>query len=291
MAGFVIAPHMRLHEWVARDQGYFEREGLEYEFRDQLTSADGRLHDLGDKIGAYQTFERGRSANINCACHWTINIAASVGHGKLYPHAYSVAPAAVFVPPESAIMHPAQLAGVPISVGYQSGSHYSTIQALEQYLPAGQIDLSFADGLLFRRMEKLIDREVPAAAVFSGPYYFLEQLGFRKIIDSTFMMASMITGDAEPEDVRKYFRALRLAQRDIDLRPERYTHYYAEEFPPRFRGEIDTRRWGPGERIVFEPYSREAYDDAREWIADHGIFAPAEMGAGRYEDAILAVAP
>jgi len=78
----------------------------------------GKQHDLGNKVGAYQTFELGRSSNVNCACHWTINVAASVGHGKLYPHAYSVAPAAVFVPPESDIAHPAQLAGVPISVGY-----------------------------------------------------------------------------------------------------------------------------------------------------------------------------
>jgi hypothetical protein len=35
------------------------------------------------------------------------------------------------------------------------------------------------------------DRKVPAASLFSGPYYFLEQLGFRKIIDTTFMMASL----------------------------------------------------------------------------------------------------
>jgi len=290
VAKFVIAPHMRLHEWIARDKGYFDHEGLEYELSDELISASGKLHDLGDKVGAYQTFERGRSSNINCACHWTINVAASVGHGKLYPHAYSVSPAAVFVPPESDITHPSQLASVPISVGYQSGSHYSTIQALEQYLPSDQIALSFADGLLFRRMEKLIDREVPAAAVFSGPYYFLEQLGFRKIIDSTFMMASLVTGNADPEDVGKYFRALRLAQRDIDLRPERYTHYYKEEFPARFRDQIDTRRWGPGERLVFEPYTREAYEQARQWIVGHRIFAPDEMGSGRYEEVILPLA-
>ena len=133
MAKFVIAPHMRLHEWVARDKGYFDREGLDYEFRDQLAATPtGHIHDLGDKVGAYQTFQRGRDADISCACHWTVNVAASVGHGKLYPDAYSVAPAAVFVPPESAIAHPADLAGVPISVGYQSGSHYATIQALEQ---------------------------------------------------------------------------------------------------------------------------------------------------------------
>ena len=88
-------------------------------------------------------------------------------------------------PPDSPIRTPEELAGVPISVGYQSGSHYATIQALEQYLPADKISLSFADGMLFRGMELLIDRQVPAAALFSGPYYFVEQLGFRKVIDTT----------------------------------------------------------------------------------------------------------
>jgi hypothetical protein len=125
--------------------------------------------------------------------------------------------------------------------------------------------------------------------VFSGPYYFLEQLGFRKIIDTTFMMASMITGDPDKGDIRKYFAALRAAQRDIDLRPELYTHYYAEEFPPRFRETMDTRRWGPGERIVFEPYSREMYEESFAWIASHNIFPRGEMGAGRYEDAAVSL--
>ena len=145
---------------------------------------------------------------MSCACHWTVNVAASKGHGKLYADAYSVAPSGVFVPPESPIREPRELQGVPVSVGHQSGSHYSTIQALEQYLPREQISLSFADGILFSRMEKLVDRQVPAAAVFSGPYYFLEQLGFRKVLDTTFMIASMLNGDPDPEDVRKYFRAL-----------------------------------------------------------------------------------
>ena len=52
------------------------------------------------------------------------------------------------------------------------------------------------------------------------------------------------------------FRALQRAQRDIDLRPEAYTHYYQNEFPVRHHAAMDTRRWGPGERIVFEPYTR-----------------------------------
>jgi hypothetical protein len=289
MAKFVIAPHMRLHEWVAEEKGYFAEEGLDYEFRDELSSKDGRKHDLGDKVGAFQTIERGRTSDVSCACHWTVNVAASVGHGKLYADAYSVSPAGVFVPPESPIRSPADLASVPISVGYQSGSHYSTIQALEQYMKLEEIKLSFADGLLFRRMELLIDRKVPAAALFSGPYYFMEQLGFRKIIDTTFMMASMITGNPDPQDIRKYFRALRKAQRDIDLRPELYTRYYKKEFPERFQDAMDTRRGGPGERIVFEPYTKDVFEQSFEWIAQHGIFPEGEMGAGKYEDAVCSI--
>ena len=290
MARFVIAPHMRLQEWVAEGKGYFAAEGLEYEFLDEILSKDGKKHDLGDRIGAYQTFEKGRQTDVSCACHWTVNVAASNGRGKLYADAYSVSPAGVFVPPESPIREPADLAGVPISVGYQSGSHYSTIQALEQYLKPDEIRLSFADGLLFKRMELLIDRQIPAASLFSGPYYFMEQLGFRKVIDSTFMMASMITGEPDPEDVRKYFRALRRAQSDIDLRPELYTHYYKKEFPLRFLDQMDTRRWGPGERIVFEPYTKDVFEESFEWIAQHGIFPDGQMGAGKYEEAVVSLA-
>jgi ABC-type nitrate/sulfonate/bicarbonate transport system substrate-binding protein len=290
MARFVISPHFRLQEWVAEEKGYFRDEGLDYEFRDNYGPGDAaQKHATPDKSGAYQSFEQGRACDVSGACHWTVNVAASTGHGKLYADAYSVAPAGVFVPPESPIRAPADLAGVPISVGYQSGSHYATIQALEQYMPLDDIGLSFADGLLFSRMEKLIDRKVQAASLFSGPYYFLEQLGFRKVIDTTFMMASMITGSPDAEDLRRYFRALRRAQRDIDLRPELYTHYYRNEFPARFRDTMDTRRWGPGERLVFEPYTKEVFEESFEWIAARRLFPEGGMGAGRYEDAVVSL--
>jgi ABC-type nitrate/sulfonate/bicarbonate transport system substrate-binding protein len=284
MARFLITPHFRLHEWIAEEKGYFRDEGLDYEFREVF-----KTHATPNKVGAMTSFEDGRDTNVSCACHWTVNVAASQGRGKMYADAYSVSPSGVFVPPESPIREPKDLKGVPISVGHQSGSHYSTIQALEQYLPREDIRLSFADGILFGRMEKLIDRQVPAAALFSGPYYFAEQLGFRKVIDTTFMIASMINGDPDPEDVRKYFRALRRAQRDIDLRPELHTHHYAREFPRRFLGAIDTRRWGPGERIVFEPYTREVFEESFKWIAEREIFKPGEMGSGRYEDACVSL--
>jgi hypothetical protein len=136
-------------------------------------------------------------------------------------------------------------------------------------------------------MDKLIDGTSPACALFSGPYYFAEQLGFRKIIDTTFMIASMINGDPDPEDLRKFFRALKRAQHDIDLRPELYTHYYKKEFPVRYHARMDTRRWGPGERIVFEPYTKESFTDAREWITEHGIFPDGNLGSRDYEQSVV----
>jgi hypothetical protein len=290
MGSFVIAPHMRLHEWVAIEKGYFHDAGLDHELDNVLVGHDGKLHDLGDKVGAYQTFEEGRTCDVSSACHWTVNVAAASGHGKLYADAYSVSPCAVFVAADSDIHTPEDLADVPISVGYQSGSHYSTIQALEQFLPAEQIKLSFADGLLFNRMELLIDGKVPAASLFSGPYYYMEQLGFRKVADTSFMMASMVAEDADMEDVKKYFGALRRAQADIDLRPELYTHYYKKEFPERFQETMDPRLFGPGERIVFEPYSREIFENSQQWIAERGIFEDGNLGDRDYSEAIVSAA-
>jgi len=287
---FVIAPHMRLHEWVAREKGYFEAVGLDYVFQDQLTKKNAKAHDLGDKVGAYQTFESGRTCDVSSACHWTVNIAAASGHGKIYADAYSVSPCGIFVHPDSGIEKPEDLANVPISVGYQSGSHYSTIQALEQFLKPEEINLNFNDGLLFARMEKLIDGESPACSLFSGTYYFLDQLGFKKIVETTFMMAGMITGDPDPEDIRKYYAALKMAQHDIDLRPELYTHYYTEEFPERFHDMMDLRYFGPGERIVFEEYSKDMFDLSRDWVAERDIFPDNDLGARDYDQARYAAA-
>ncbi len=285
---FIIQPHFRLQEWVAEEKGYFRDEGLEYTFHEEVQKTAGQVHDKGAKVGAYQSLESGRASDVSCACHWTVNVAAAAGHGKLYSAAYSITPAAIFVPADSSVREPCDLADIAISVGYQSGSHYSSIQALEQYLPPDQIKLSFNDGMLFKRMELLLEGKLAAAALFSGPYYFAEQLGFRKIIDTTFMIATMITGHPDPEDLAKFFRALRRAQRDIDLRPDLYTHYYKREFPLRYHPQMDTRRWGPGERVVFEPYTREAFEQSREWIAGQEIFTRDALGSRSYAEAILA---
>jgi hypothetical protein len=292
MAKFRIQSHGRLQEWVAEEKGYFADEGLDYEFLVEpiITWTAGRATvestPADIQRGAFESFEDGRGCNLSAACHWTVNMAASAGHGKMWGHAYSVAPSGIFVPSESTIQRPEQLANVPVTVGYHSGSHFSTLQALEQFLTREEIKLHFG-GLLLDRLALLVDRQVPAVSLFGAPFYVAEQLGFRKIVDTTFMIGHLVTQQADLQDVEHYFNALRHSQHDIDMEPELYKHYFLRELPERYHALIDTRRFGPGERIVFEPYPEAVFERTRRWIESWNLFPPEQKGNAGYDAAVV----
>ena len=265
MSKFIIQSHGRLQEWIAEEHGYFRDEGLDYEFlvrpavlwASTVSSIDEAPEEV--RRGAYESYEKGRPCNVSSACHWTVNMAASAGHGQMWGGAYSVTPSAIFVPGDSDVETPDDLAEVPILVGYHSGSHYSTLQAMMRYLDPNQINLKFG-GMPWDRFALLTEGDAVAGNAFGAPYYLLEQLGFRKVLDTSFMIGALVTGDADMEDVEKYYRALRRAQRDLDIEPERYTHYFLREVPERYHHLVDVRQMGPGERLVFEPYTRELFE-------------------------------
>ena len=195
-------------------------------------------------------------------------------------------PSAIFVPPDSPIEKPEDLADVPVDVGYHSGSHYSTLQALLRFLDRDRIDLNFG-GILWDRLALLVDGKAVAGNAFGAPYYLLEQLGFRKIVDTTFMIGSLVTNGADIGDVKRYFSALRRAQRDLDVEPERYTHYFLRELPERYHAMVDVRRMGPGERLVFEPYTRAVFERTHKWMEELDLFSEESRGRGGYPDSVL----
>ena len=292
MGKFLIQSHGRLQEWVAEEKGYFKDERLDYEFlvKPIITwSANVQAIDLVPaeiQRGAFESIEEGRGCNLSAACHWTVNMAASGGHGKMWGHAYSISPSGIFVPPESSIQKPEDLANVPVTVGYHSGSHFSTLQGLEKSLKREEIKLHFA-GLLLDRLAVLVDHQVPAASLFGAAFYVAEQLGFRKIVDTTFMIGHLVTDEADLQDVERYFKALRRAQHDIDIEPETYKHYFLRELPERYHRLVDIRRFGPGERLVFEPYPREVFERTRKWIESWNLFPPEQAGSAGYESSVV----
>jgi NitT/TauT family transport system substrate-binding protein len=291
LSKFVIQPHVRLQEWVAEELGFFHDEGLDYEFQadafsgKSLTTSSVQTTDEVPTVtsGAFEDMSNGRSCDVSSACHWAVNAAAATSHGRMYGHAYSLSPAGIFVAPESSYQCPEDLAGVEVGVGYHSGSHYSAIQGLEAFLERQQINLRFV-GTPHDRTRLLLGRKIPAVNIFGAQYYIAEQLGFRKIIDTTFMMGFLLSSDADLSATEKYFRGLRRAQQEIDLEPERYKHFYARELPDDLLDRVDVRRFGPGERIVFEPYTREIFERTQRWMQGWDLL-PAS--SSRYEEAVL----
>ncbi len=158
-------------------------------------------------------------------------------------------------------------------------------------MASGEISLRFG-GMPYDRVDALLAGEAPAAAAWTGAAYLLEQQGARKIVDTTLMAGFMFDTDTNVEDVGKYFAALKRAQMDLDLAPEPYKHYYTREIPERYTREIperytreiperfhdliDVRAFGPGERIVFLPYTASAYEQSQQWMRDRGLFEPSQ---------------
>jgi NitT/TauT family transport system substrate-binding protein len=295
MSKFRIMPHGRLQEWVAEEKGYYDEEGLEYEFvapsrvgREALGGsvqpADGAAGPV--LLGAFESMESGRACDVSSACHWAVNMASSAQHGRMWGHAYSVTPGGIYVPPESDISRPDQLRDVEVGVGYHSGSHFSALQALEPIVPAGEAKIRFI-GSPAERVDFLVDRKVEAANVFGVQRDIIEQLGFRKVIDTSFMIGFLVNGEASVEECHKYFNALRKAQRDIDLEPERYKHYFLPDVPEKYRARVDVRAFSTGERIVFEPYTRETYERTHRWMTDLQIFPQDQEGNADYAEAVL----
>jgi NitT/TauT family transport system substrate-binding protein len=292
MSTFRIQPHGRLQEWVAEEKGYFRDEGLDYEFVPGGFFGDtGAVRNAGDpgtevRDGAFESMEAGRACEVSAACHWAVNMASSALHGKMWGHAYAITPGGIFVAPESPIRAPRDLAGVPIGVGYHSGSHFSALQAFENVLEPDETNLRFI-GPPNDRLQQLLDRTVPAANVFGAHFYVLEQQGFRKVLDTTFMIGFLVSSEATVEQVEAYFRALQRAQQEIDLAPELYKHYFLKELPERYHAMVDVGAFGPGERIIFEPYTREMYERTHRWMEQLRIFPEEQTGSADYEVAVL----
>jgi NitT/TauT family transport system substrate-binding protein len=281
MGKFVIQPHGRLQEWIADEKGYFRDEGLDYEFRHSLSMDSVKRIDPSGTVaelrsGAFESYKsaggnKGVKSDISCACHWTVNQASAQHIGTMWRKSYVTTPGGIMVPPDSPIKSPEDLAGQEIAVGYHSGSHFTTIQSIEPFLKLEQIKLKFV-GSVWARVDVGVGHDLPATSVWGLTFQVLEQLGFRKIVDTSFMIGFMFPDHVDKGDIEKYMNGMQRAQMDLDVEPEKYKQYYKNEIPDRYKTRVDVRRFSPGERIVFLPYSEAIYAKTQEWLQERNLF-------------------
>jgi NitT/TauT family transport system substrate-binding protein len=289
---FRIQPHVRLQEWVAEENGFFAAEGLDYVFEAEgFAAGSASVAPAGDapgsvRSGAFEDMAAGRSSDVSCACHWAVNAAASAQHGRMYGKAYSVCPAGIYVAGDSPLRRPEDLAGVEVGVGFHSGSHYSAVQSLEAFLAPSQIALSFL-GRPFDRVRMALDGRATAVNVWGAQAYLLEQQGFRKLVDTSFVMGFLVAPEAAPGDVERYFAALLRAQQEIDLDLPRYARHWAAEMPADLLAIADVRRFGPGERVVPQPYTQEMFDRTQGWMRAHDLLDASGPELGSYAETVL----
>lgn len=262
---------MRLHEWIAFEEGYFREEGLDPEvmwevYIGQMQGWQGGYKDRPQD----RPFLEGVQA-IGNACMWGSVCNAGAGMGKFVPDAYGIARHAIYARPDSPIRRPDDLRGVPVAVGLMAGSHYNVPYRLEKYLPLEEIKIAPVGGF-GRRLQALLDGEVEAASLLDPQIYMAEELGLRKILGGEFNTLWWVDERSDPEILRRYFTALDKAEKALDRDLSKYLPLWRKSIPPEFQDrEWHPETWGPGERFVFAPFPQEKLEEVMAAIKRWGM--------------------
>jgi hypothetical protein len=75
-------------------------------------------------------------------------------------------------------------------------------------------------------------------------------------------------------DIRRFVQAMRLAQAELDRRPDEYLHYLWREVPrleKLFQARIDPRRIRTSPRIVCTPFDAGEFARTLAWIDERGL--------------------
>jgi NitT/TauT family transport system substrate-binding protein len=283
-----VVPHFsRLHEWIALEEGFYQEQGLEPEMLPDV------MHRVSSHRGdAYK--QRPQDLPFvsdmevaNSACHWGSACNAGAGMGRFVRDLYTVGRYAIFARPESEVEMLSELRGRPVGIGEMAGSHFTSLQTLGQVIPRDQIKLVHIGGP-GRRLLALEDGDVEAATLLDPEIPIAEQRGLRALARGEFMITFWVHPEIPPQTLGGFFRALRRAEEVLQEDASRYLHLWKLNLPPGLEGDYDWSSFGRGERMIFEPYSEEMYEEAIGFAERHGLTG--HIRERRYEELVAAVA-
>ena len=270
-----IAPKgMGLNDFVAKQEGFFEAEGLDVDFdwkifRGTQSSWKGMEYFQRPQDRPYT---ESKEDVIQGACVWGTICNASAGMGRVVAEAYGDSPWAIYVRPDSKIRKPEDLANVPVSVGLRAGSHFNVPYRLEKYLPLERIKVVNTGGF-GARLKALLDGEVEAASLLPPQIDMADQLGLRRIIADRFKTLWWSPANAAPDVVRGYLNALQRAEEALEADLPKYLPLWKVSVPAEFETlrAWDFSRFTRGEKFVYQPLPRDEFDDTLAQVERWGL--------------------
>jgi NitT/TauT family transport system substrate-binding protein len=270
-----IAPKgMGLNDFVAKQEGFFEAEGLDVDFDWKIfrgTQSSWKGMDYFQRPQD-RPYTESKEDVIQGACVWGTICNASAGMGRVVAEAYGDSPWAIYVRPDSKIRKPEDLADVPVSVGLRAGSHFNVPYRLEKYLPLERIKVVNTGGF-GARLKALLDGEVEAASLLPPQIDMADQLGLRRIIADRFKTLWWSPANAAPDVVRGYLNALQRAEEALEADLSRYLPLWKISVPAEFETlrAWDFSRFTRGEKFVYEPLPRDEFNDTLAQVERWGL--------------------
>src|SRR5260370_12162891 len=190
-------PVFDLPIYVARDEGLFERAGIEVRFGAKYSQRNPSDADPFQRLKE-ALFEQGK-ADVYNLCEWAgIDRSERSARGAQVLALRPAVAAQAILAMDQNIQEPRDLAGVPIGINDRTGSHYTTLQSLEGVLARKDIVVEHL-GVPERRYQALKEGASRAVAVME-PFISLRlQEGAHLVDVPVYRGAEVIPPGLSPE--------------------------------------------------------------------------------------------
>ena len=266
---------------VARDEGFFEDEGLDIQFvttpgMAQVTSSHSVKWDSVLDRPLDSIYNDGGIDQYRM-CEWGIMKRAVEANSqglrqrKIVALGASMSSFAIAVAPDSDVYEPEQLKDKAIAVTPNNGSNFTTLKMLDGFLTPEHIATTNA-GSMPQRLEALRQGNVEAVSLMEPWISVAEKQGMRILIESHSTRSEAASDDLDGPTLAAMFRAQARAVKVLEKDPTPYIHYFAAETGGLLEPhELRTSRLL---HAPPQPYTRERFDDTYSWTAKWDMVVP-----------------
>ena len=267
---------------VARDEGYFDDEGLNIEF----VTAPGMAQVTTDPdiLDRQQMFDRPLDTMYNDGgldqyrmCEWGVVKraveAADCGlrARKIVALGAAMSKFAIVVAPDSDYYEPEQLKDTPIALTPFNGSNFTTLKMMEGFVTPEHLKTTQV-GTMRDRLDAVERGDVAAACVMEPWISVAQKQGFRILVETHSSRSEASSDDLDGPTLAAMFRAQARAVRTFHENPTPYLHYLTQETGGLLEPH-ELQVW----RLLYappRPYTRERFEDTYRWTVKWNMTVP-----------------